>query len=74
MKVPVTIVTVEAGDWKGLYVGGRLVDEGHSITVRQFVEALQESGIDLPFEFKSREANETEEQVAQDTGRMPDAL
>jgi hypothetical protein len=29
-----------SGDWMGLYVGGKLVDEGHSLSLRNVLEEL----------------------------------
>lgn len=33
-------VYYEADDWVGLYVDGKLVDEGHSFTIPMFIDML----------------------------------
>lgn len=35
-----TFVTTECGDWQALYVNGKLVTEGHSISVRDVLDAI----------------------------------
>ena len=47
----VLVVYDEGGDWVALYNEGLLVDEGHSLSVRQILEALnipfREATLDL---------------------------
>jgi len=38
----VDIVHVVSGDWEGLYVNGKLYDEGHSIPLRIFKQVLSD--------------------------------
>lgn len=39
-KGTLTLVDDEGGDWTGLYINGRLVHEGHSISGKQMLEIL----------------------------------
>ena len=36
----VTLVSNASGDWEALYVDGKLITEGHSVTARDVAEAL----------------------------------
>lgn len=36
----IKIVFHPSGDWEGLYIDGKLMDEGHSISVEDFIEAF----------------------------------
>lgn len=37
-------VLVDGDDWSGLYCNGRLISEGHSFSVREIFELIQENG------------------------------
>lgn len=47
-----TFVTAESGDWQGLYIGNKLVAEGHSIRPRDVLDAIANI---LPNEIKRYE-------------------
>lgn len=36
-----TIVYDEYGDWEGLYIDGKLVDEGHTLSTNRVLRALK---------------------------------
>jgi len=58
----VAIVTDEGGDWEGIYIDGRLMSEGHSLTVYEVLGLL---GISCDF---------YSVEIDQDDGRLPPAL
>lgn len=41
------IVFARGDDWEGLYIGGKLLTEGHSIALEHFVEVVVEADGDL---------------------------
>lgn len=42
---PVEFVNVspECGDWEGWYMNGKLIAEGHSVSVDRFLEAIRDA-------------------------------
>lgn len=58
------ITIVSGDDWQGLYVDGKLVDEGHSIQLDTFARIM---GIDL-------NEKEADFDWLEKEGRMPDNL
>jgi hypothetical protein len=44
-KKDIHLVNSEAGDWQGLYINGKLWREGHSLSVRDIVEAIMTEGM-----------------------------
>lgn len=41
-SVSLTHVSVESGDWEGIYINGKLEVEGHSIAVSDFLSIISE--------------------------------
>jgi len=55
---------IQACEWEGLYVDGKLKEEGHSISVYDVLTAL-----DIPF--KQYQLNEKDEDALMDSGYLP---
>ena len=49
MKTKFTIVHPESGDWEALYINGKLAAEGHSLSVRDVLDCIDNI---LPNEYK----------------------
>lgn len=60
----VHIVSSPSGDWEGLYLDGRLVVEGHSLSWWQVLSAIR-------IEYDMSECDET---WINDVGRLPENL
>lgn len=58
----IDIVNSDEGDWTGLYVDGRLMCEGHSLSPREVIEAL---GFEL---------NSSQSRYLADIGYLPISL
>lgn len=39
-KITISILTAPGGDWKGLYVNGKLITEGHEVSAKDVIEAI----------------------------------
>ncbi len=61
-KQEIAIVSDAGGDWEGLYVNGRLMTEGHSLSVHEVLGVL---GIECVYHTRI---------VDEDDGRLPPAL
>lgn len=68
------VTIVNADDWKGLYIDGKLVFQNHSIRISDLVECLEEAGIKLGFELTEGELTEDGYERIQDEGCLPDDL
>lgn len=42
MKTDFTIVHPESGDWEALYINGNLAAEGHSLSVRDVLDCIND--------------------------------
>ena len=49
MKTKFTIVHPESGDWEALYLNGKLATEGHSLSVQDVLDCIDNI---LPNEYK----------------------
>lgn len=49
MKTKFTLVYPESGDWEALYINGKLVAEGHSLSVQDVLDCIDNI---LPNEYK----------------------
>ena len=49
MKTKFTIVHPESGDWEALYINGKLAAEGHSLSVQDVLDCIDNI---LPNEYK----------------------
>lgn len=49
MKTKFTLVHPESGDWEALYINGKLAAEGHSLSVRDVLDCIDNI---LPNEYK----------------------
>jgi len=51
----IVLLCPESGDWEALYVNEELIDEGHSLSVSDIFEAIQDI---FPHEFRSEEIDD----------------
>lgn len=55
MKTKFTIISSECGDWEALYINGKLAVEGHSLSVRDVLNCIDNI---LPNEVESMEISD----------------
>jgi len=65
----ITYVTDEGGDWAGLYVDGKLVDQNHSLDVGMVFADLARLGYNLEYSYF-----EIKETAWDSLGHLPEAL
>lgn len=70
MKVTVTHVSVEAGDWEGIYVNDELKSQGHSHAVFHIIPLLKGYHIEDFYEFEVSDKWMEDETC----GQLPDSL
>jgi alkylated DNA nucleotide flippase Atl1 len=64
-----SVVTLVRGDdWTGLYVGDKLVEEGHSLPAFRVIDALKNVG---RYTYVEREADQ---ELLEDSGSLPESL
>lgn len=68
----ITIVNSESGDWTGLYINGKIKDQGHSISLRNFMEYLSKDG--YPITIDSFRTLYAHEDWMEEMARLPDNL
>lgn len=61
------LVSTQDGSWEALYVDGKCVAQGHHIRLRDVADVLG-------FRFASRSTTDTEENSAELSGRLPEAM
>lgn len=67
--VKITFVSAEAGDWVGMYIDGKLVDEGHSIPPHRILNAMARC-----FEFQHEHIECSDKTFEESGGSMPKRL
>ena len=77
MKKRVVILSTQSGDWEGLYIDGKLIDEGHVLGEGNHRLYMVEQSEIYNFKLNDivyEEINDDDDMEMNDSGRFPEFL